>query len=154
MATSNTPTVRIPRHRGDEPHLLREIVRTHQVLMAGFSRNVGMPASQFALLRLLATADRDLGVMELARRLGINAAAVTRQVQAMERTGLVRRGADARDGRRSYVTLSPKGLARFKTIHKRSHDLERSLSSIISAEEMAAAATVLSKLRSFMEGLR
>ena len=60
-------------HNGDEPHLLREIVRTHQVLMTGFSREVGMPASRFALMRILAN-NEGVGVMALARQLGINAA--------------------------------------------------------------------------------
>ena len=101
------------RHRGDEPHLLREIIRTYQVLMAGFSREIGMPASRLALLRLLAVTQSNMGVMDLARKLQVNAAAVTRQVQELERKGLVRRRADPKDGRRNYVSLSPKGRKLF-----------------------------------------
>jgi len=140
-------------HRGDEPHLLREIVRTHQVLMHGFSKEVGMPTSRFALMRLLSVTDDRVGVMELARHLGINAAAVTRQVKAMESEGLVQRHTDPRDRRRSHLKLSPKGLEVFEEIHDRSHELERSLASVITADEMAIATTVLSKLRIFIEGL-
>ena len=121
--------------------------------MAGFSRVIGMPASRLGLLRLLAVAEADLGVMDLARQLGVNAAAVTRQVQELERERLVRRRADPKDGRRSYVSLSPKGQRLLKEIHDRSHELERSMSSVIGAEEMATAKTVLAKLRDF-EGLR
>jgi DNA-binding MarR family transcriptional regulator len=142
------------RHDGDEPHLLREILRTHQVLMAGFSRKVGMPPSRFALMRLLAVTEGDLGVMDLSRLLGVNAAAVTRQVKEMESEGLVRRRADRRDGRRRYVRLSPKGLKLFGEIHDRGHELERSLSSVIGSDEMAAAAEVLTRLRRFIEGMR
>jgi DNA-binding MarR family transcriptional regulator len=141
-------------HRGNEPHLLREIFRTYQVLMAGFSRKTGMPASRFALMRLLALFDGDLGVMDIARQLGVNAAAVTRQVQELEREGLARRRADARDGRRNYVKLSPKGRKLFEEIHERTHELEESLSSIIGAEEMRDAAIVLTKLRTVVESLR
>lgn len=141
-------------HRGDEPHLLREIMRIHQLLTAGFSRANGMPASQFAVLRLLAISPDGLGVMELARQLGVNAAAVTRLVQEMERGGLVLRKADARDGRRSYARLSAKGLTRFKEIHARSHALEQSLASVIGSRDLAAAARTLAKLRTHLEGLR
>jgi DNA-binding MarR family transcriptional regulator len=141
-------------HRGDEPHLLRDIVRTHQVLMARFSRAVGMPAARFAVVRLLVGADRDIGIMDLARQLGINAAAVTRQVQEMESEGLVRRRADPRDKRRHYLTVSPKGLRLFGQIHDRTHALERRLSAVITAEEMTAATQTLAKLRAFLEGLR
>jgi len=140
------------RHRGDEPHLLRDIVRTHQVLMAGFSRGVGVPAARFALMRLLLNADRDIGIMDLARQLGINAAAVTRQVQEMESEGLVRRRPDPRDKRRHYLKLTPKGLRLFGQIHERTHELERKLSAVITAEEMAACTQTLAKLRALVEG--
>jgi DNA-binding MarR family transcriptional regulator len=141
------------RHQGDERHLLREVVRTHQVLMAAFSRNLGMPASRFALMRLLATSEDGIGVMEMAAELGINAAAVTRQIKEMEREGLVRRRADTRDGRRHYVSLSSKGAKLFEEIHERSHELERSLTSFIGADEMASAAAVLVELRDFVASL-
>jgi len=90
-----------------------------------------MAASRLALLRLCRLGS-DLGVMDLARQLGVNAAAVTRQVQELERERLVRRRADPKDGRRSYVSLSSKGKGSSGD-HDRSHELERSLSSVISA---------------------
>jgi DNA-binding MarR family transcriptional regulator len=141
-------------HTGDEAHLLRDIVRTHQVLMAGLSRKVGMTSSRFALMRLLALADRDVGVADLARKLGINSAAVTRHVKEMEGERLVRRYADARDARRSYVKLSSKGLKLFEDVHSRTHELERALSAVISHEEMSTTVEALAKLRAFIEGLR
>ena len=36
-------------HAGDEPHLLREIMRTQQAVINVFSRQVGMPAARLAL---------------------------------------------------------------------------------------------------------
>ena len=141
-------------HRGNEPHLLREVFRTYQALMAVFSRKMGIPASRFALMRLLALAEVDVGVMDLARRLGVNAAAVTRQVKELERERLVLRRADPKDGRRSYIKLSRKGQRLFEEIHERTHELEWSLSSALGAEEMRSAAMVLTKLRDFVEGLR
>ena len=139
-------------HGGDEPHLLREVFRTYQVLTSGFARATGMPASRFALMRLLAVSEADVGVSDLARRLGINPAAVTRQVQELEHEGLIRRRADRKDGRRSHVMLSQKGRRLFEEIHARTHELERSLSSVLGAEEMRNAAMVLAKLRTFVEG--
>lgn len=143
-----------PAHRGDESHLLREVMRTHQALLAGFSREVGIPASRLALMRLLATAGRDTGVMELARLLGVNAATITRQVQEMEAEGLIRRRADPRDARRSRLKLSSKGLRVFADLHARSHELERALSARVSAPEIEAAVKVLSQLRECLEERR
>jgi DNA-binding MarR family transcriptional regulator len=154
MAAPNKTDACPLQHRGDESHLLREIARTHQVLMAGFSRQAGVPASQFALMRLLATNARDAGVMDLARRLGINAAAVTRLVKEMETEHLILRRADAKDRRRSYVRLSAQGLRIFEEVHARSHKLEHALSSTIGPGEIAVTLEVLSKVRNFIEGLR
>jgi DNA-binding MarR family transcriptional regulator len=138
-------------HRGDEPHLLREIFKSHQVLMSGFARKTGMAASRFALMRLLSGSERDIGITDLARQLGINAAAVTRQVQELEREGLIRRRADRRDGRRSYVRLSSNGRRLFEKIHERAHELEQSLESVIGADEMRDAAVVLMRLQAVVE---
>lgn len=154
MNGSKTTSVESLRHRGDELHLLREVFRTYQVLMTGFARKTGLPASRFALMRLLAISEGDVGITDLARQLGINPAAVTRQVKELEAERLVKRRADAKDGRRSYVTLSPKGRKQFEEIHERTHEFERSLSSVLGAEEMQDAAMVLEKLRTFVEGLR
>ena len=154
MRASPTGKFERAHHTGSEPHLLREVFRTYQVLMAGFLRATGMPASRFALMRLLALAESDPGVMDLSRQLGVNAAAVTRQVKELESEGLARRRADAKDGRRSYVSLSPKGRRLFEEIHERTHELERSLSSVLGAEEMRGAAEVLTKLRAFIESHR
>jgi DNA-binding MarR family transcriptional regulator len=141
-------------HRGDEPHLFREVLRTYQVLIAGFARETGVPASRFALMRALAVVDRGVGITELARHLGINPAAVTRQVQEMEREGLILRHADRKDGRRTSVSLSSKGRKLFEEVHARTHELERSLEAVLGAEEMRGAAVVLSKLRTFVEDRR
>ena len=154
MDESNHEKLEKLHHRGNEPHLFREVFRTYQVLMNGFSRKVGIPASQFALMRLLALTEGNLGVMDLARELGINAAAVTRQVKQLESERLVRRRTDSRDARRSYISLSAKGQRLFEEIHARTHELERSLASVLGSEEMRNAAEVLAKLRTFVEGLR
>jgi DNA-binding MarR family transcriptional regulator len=49
--------------------------------------------------------------------------------------------------------LSAKGHRLFEAVHERSHQLERALASRISADDMALAAAVLSKLRACIEGL-
>ncbi len=139
-------------HAGDEPHLLREIMRTHQAALNVFSRQVGMPAARLALMRFLAIRHPEsVGIMEIARQQGINAAAVTRQVKVMESERLVERSADARDGRRSYVKLTANGLRIFEQLHERAHAFEQALSTAVSAEDMAATVRVLVHVRAALE---
>jgi DNA-binding MarR family transcriptional regulator len=142
-------------HSGDEPHLLREIMRAHHALLNVFSRQVGMPAARLALMRLLAISHPEaLGIMDMARRLGINAAAVTRQVKEMEREHLVDRLADDRDARRNHVKLTADGLRIFQQLHERAHEFERGLSALIDPEAIATTARVLVRLRTALEELR
>jgi len=141
-------------HTGDEPHLLREIMRTQQAVLNVFSRQVGMPAARLTLMRLLASCHpQAVGIMWIARQLGVNAAAVTRQVKAMENERLVERCADARDGRRIHVQLTADGLKVFQQLHERAHGFERALSSALSAEDIAATVRVLVHVRAALEAL-
>jgi DNA-binding MarR family transcriptional regulator len=70
----------------------------------------------------------------------------------MATDGLVRRRADSRDLRRSYVRLSPKGLEMFEQLHGRSHELERRLASVLDRRDVETTVRVLATLRSFLEG--
>lgn len=139
-------------HATDGPHILREIMMTSQALIATFSRSVGMPGSRLALMRILAVSHPEpIGVMEIARRLGINAAAVTRQIKDMEAEGMVSRSPDCRDGRYRFAKLTPKGLKLFKQMHERVHEFERAVCSGIDEKELEIAKGVLCKLRAALE---
>ena len=151
MAETKANALAESHHRGDEPHLLREILRAQQIITHSFSREMGRPASHFALMSVLAHAERGLGVTEIAGALEIDAAAVTRIVNAMEDERLVRRRADLRDGRRHYVSLTDRGMALFADIHDRTHELERRLAAELGAESMRAAAATLARLRAIIE---
>lgn len=151
MAETKANALAESHHRGDEPHLLREILRAQQVITHSFAREMGRPASHFALMSVLAHAEQGLGVTEIAAALDVDAAAVTRIVNAMENERLARRRADPRDGRRRSVSLTDKGLALFADIHDRTHALERRLAAALGAESMSAAAATLARLRAFIE---
>ncbi|MDA8308634.1 MAG: MarR family transcriptional regulator [Deltaproteobacteria bacterium] len=141
-------------HPGKENHLIREIMITSQALLNVFSREVGMTSGRLALLRLLAVSNPDgVGIMELARLLGVNAAAVTRQVKGMEKDDLVERSADHRDGRRSYVRLTDKGRRLFGLVHDRAHEFEKALCGTAGEEDIAVAVSVLAKVRGAIERL-
>lgn len=130
-----------------ETHLLREILRTHQVIMAAFLENLGMPPSRVVLMRLVAKANDHVGPVELARALGAKTSMVMRQLGEMQEEGLIRRRADPDDKRRHFVQLSAKGQRVFRGIHERSRALEQALTSKLGATETKVAAEVLSKLR-------
>jgi DNA-binding MarR family transcriptional regulator len=137
-----------PPHTGDETHLVREIIRTQQAIIASFSSSVGMPASRLGLIRQLAVHKLEgAGVIHIARQLGIHAAAVTRQLDALEEMGLVERTGHEGDGRRVTVRLTPKGVRLFERVHERAHAFERSLTAEVSKKDIGAAIRVLTAAR-------
>jgi DNA-binding MarR family transcriptional regulator len=140
-------------HKGGEPHLIFEIMRTHRALTNLFSRMMGIPFSRLTIMRVLALAyPKETGILELARRLNINGAAVTRQIREMEQLGLVASTPDDHDGRRRHIKLSAKGRKLFQQIHKMHHEFEKSFSQgDLKPEEIRTAAKVISVLRSTLE---
>lgn len=75
------------------------------------SRQAGDDIDQagMAVLYTLRGEETDLRVTDLATRLGIDAPAVTRKAQQLERLGLVSRARDADDARASRLRLTPEG---------------------------------------------
>jgi DNA-binding MarR family transcriptional regulator len=140
-------------HQGGEPHLIFEIMRTHRALINIFSRSMGIPFSHVKLLRVLALAFPDaMGILDIARRLHINGAAVTRQIREMEQDGLIARTQDKRDGRRQLVKLTAKGRKLFEQLHDMQHAFENSFASgDLKPKEIETAAKVLFRLRSMLE---
>lgn len=143
------------RFRDDrETHLLREIMRVQQLLVLLSSREVGISGSKLALLRLLATApEGKAGVMDMARRLGINASAVTRQVRELEKERWLERKHDKNDLRRNYVCLTAKGRRIFRDFHEMAHRFEEKVEKELGKKETASATGILAKLRRFLENI-
>lgn len=136
--------------RGESP-LLREIIRTHQVLMRAFTQTIGMPPSRVVLMRLLAKMDGKVTSSDLARQLGTKASLVTRQLGEMEADGLIRKHPDPSDRRRSHFQLSPRGQKAFRASHVRSRQLEQALLSKLGRKETTIATDVLARLRRCIE---
>ncbi len=134
-------------HTGTETHLVREIMRAHQAVVTTVGRSVGAPASRLGLMRLLALGQGRLGTTELARRLGVHPAAVTRQLGALEAEGLASRHAHPGDGRRTTVKLTRAGVEAFRVIHDRGHAFERELAAQVTRREVEIAQRVLQALR-------
>jgi len=70
---------------------------------------VDIDQAGLAILYVLHAEKASLRVTDLAERLSIDAPAVTRKAQRLERLGLVSRGRDAEDARASRLRLSDRG---------------------------------------------
>lgn len=147
MTKQRPPTLPGTTHVGDESHLFRDLFRTHQAVATAFHRGVGAPSSRMGLLRLVVVAQGELGTNELARRMGVDAAVVTRQLKELEAEGLVARRAHATDGRRTTVKLTAAGRRAFRELHDRGHAYERALAAEVSPRDIEATRRVLEAMR-------
>ena len=137
------------------PHLFREIVRSHQALIGAFSQEVGMPAARMIVLRQLQDVeDGSMGVVDLARVLGVTPAIVTRQVQELEAEGLLRRRGASRDRRRTQIHLTSRGRRTFERLHQRAHEMQARVLEGLRDDEIDTACRVLGSLRAAIETRR
>jgi DNA-binding MarR family transcriptional regulator len=143
------------RHAANESHLGEQVVHTYQALLNSFTRAVGMPSARLSVMHVLYESPPDgIGVLDIARSLDVDAAAVTRQLNAMEAESLATRRADRRDRRRTIVRLTSKGRRVFEEIHARAHQFERTLASATSQEDIATTVRVLEQIRTALIKLR
>jgi len=90
-------------------HVLRSLLR--EFLEEDFLRQVcshRLTRSQFCFLKLIA-ANADLQVGELARSIGVSAAATSKNLDKLERLGLVTREASSEDRRAILLSASTEG---------------------------------------------
>ena len=144
-----------PHHDDDASHFLQELIHAYQSFRNAFGRAVGMNSSRLSVMHALHDSQpQGIGVLDMARRLNVNAAAVTRQLKEMEVEHLIKRTADPRDGRRSFVRLTPKGRRLLMQMHVRGHEFERELVAGIPQDHIAIALRVLEQTRAALNGPR
>jgi DNA-binding MarR family transcriptional regulator len=140
-------------HPGE--HLLAELLHAHLALVNLCSREVGITPARLKLLHEFLHAGQDgIGLTDLALRLGVTPALITRQVKELEREGWVERRSDSRDGRRSFVHLSGKGRDEVLRFHERAHRFEAALTEDMTPDDVAVAIRVLSDLTGKLESWR
>lgn len=100
-------------------HLYRDLLRFYE-------QRLGMSQSRVMLLHELMHTG-EINQTELAQRLGIETALLTRFVKQMEASGLLRRSVDPRDNRFMLVSLTPTGEQVFQEMMVFSREFEAQL---------------------------
>jgi DNA-binding MarR family transcriptional regulator len=128
-------------------HLLREVLLTYRQMLRQLAAETGLSGAQFEALRELALAGGRSTVSAMARELGVDPAAVSRLIAGLERTGLVQRVQDERDGRSQPVVLSEEGRRFMLAFHSKAHEREWALDGLLDSESVETAMRVLRTLR-------
>ena len=104
----------------DPVFLLHALMRAHfNAQQSGLSRrglpDLGSPKILFLLAEYPADGSGAPSQKEVADRLRISPATVAASLKSLERSGYVTRHADARDGRRNLIAITPKGRQALET---------------------------------------
>ena len=137
---------------GDEPlpvlllHLYRDLLRFYE-------RHLGMSQSRVMLLHEVMHTG-EINQTELAQRLGIETALLTRFAKQMEASGLLSRRVDPRDNRFTLVTLTPNGLQVFQEMMVFSRAFEAQLVEGLSDDEQRGIRHVLINIQEKFSHIR
>lgn len=112
---------------------------------AGAAPHRALDRAAYLILRRLADHGPQ-SVTSLAGALGLDGSTVTRQVTAMERDGLARRGRDATDGRVTIVEPTAVGLRRAAGVRAAREDLYTNVLATWSDSDRRTLATLLTRL--------
>jgi DNA-binding MarR family transcriptional regulator len=130
----------------DHGHLNIQVGRAYHALVVGFERFVGITPARYRVLRLFKGA-KELSQAYLQQKLGLDSASITRQVQALEGEGLVRRRSDPADNRFTLVSLTERGYEAVNTFIPRAFAFGSMLQEGCSPEEVATAYRILDLIR-------
>jgi DNA-binding MarR family transcriptional regulator len=116
----------------------------------GDSPHRALDRAAYLVLRKLAEGGPQQ-VGALAVELGLDGSTMTRQVTALERDGLVRRGRSETDGRAIVVTPTAEGMRRMTGVRTARHDLYERILAEWSEPDRTQLARLLGRLNRDME---
>ena len=123
-----------------------------EAVMANYLAPKGLTRTRYTVLRVLYFAEgQRLAMSEISRRVNVNNANITRQIDALESQGLVRRTASPGDRRVVYAELTPEGRALAARIIPEVYDLTVEIWSVLDAEEKATLKRVLARFRTAVD---
>ncbi|HIP87197.1 MAG TPA: MarR family transcriptional regulator [Anaerolineales bacterium] len=131
---------------GQLERLLAEICRLRHRRVHAFLRSLGLHKGQPSLLRAL-WEQEGLTHTDLARRLCVQPATITKMVSRMEKAGFLERRPDPSDQRISRVYLTPSGRAIQEDVERIWEVLERETFAGFGEEERVLLARLLRRMR-------
>jgi DNA-binding MarR family transcriptional regulator len=106
-----------------------KLVRTHtrfwDELEAQMRREHGLTMARFDVLTHLNMAGGRLGLSELASQIALSPSGLSKLLDRMDASGLIRREADPADARAAFATITPEGRELVKKARRSHHALLR-----------------------------
>jgi DNA-binding MarR family transcriptional regulator len=111
-----------------------------------YRRDFGVSLWEWRTVALLGGAEQALSLLELASAAGVDKSQMSRVVSGLARRRLVRRGADAEDGRGVRLTLSATGRRLYEGLIRAAAERNAAFLGCLSQKELAALEAAMAKL--------
>lgn len=111
-----------------------------------YRRDFGVSLWEWRSVALLGGAAQPMSLVELARAAGVDKGQMSRVVSGLARRRLVRRDADADDGRGVRLTLSAKGAKLYEGLIRAAAERNAAFLGCLSAKELAVLDAAMAKL--------
>jgi DNA-binding MarR family transcriptional regulator len=126
--------------------LMHDVSRLRRNVFDEFMRPLKVTRSQWWVLAYLSRLDGMIQ-SDLATLLELGKAPLGHLLGRLEANGLIRRGADANDGRVKRVFLTPAGTRLIMKMHSRSHDMSERILEGLKHDERHTLATLLGRVK-------
>ena len=128
-----------------------ELIRTHtrlwDLVEAQMRRDHGLTMARYDVLAHLDMAGGRLGLSELAASLLLSPSGLSKLLDRMEASGLVRRDPDPRDARAAFAAITPHGRSLARKARQGHHAfLQQTFGDPLDDHDLADLARVLSRL--------
>src|SRR6516225_2758712 len=127
------------------------LVRTHTRLWdrveAQMRRDHGLTMARYDVLACLDMAGGRLGLSELAASLLLSPSGLSKLLDRMETSGLVRRDPDPRDARAAFAAITPHGRSLARNARQGHHAfLQRTFADALDAYDLADLTRIMNRL--------
>ena len=134
------------------PELLTNLTTHYNAIFRQYSSRLSLTAPQ--AFHLLSIPVDGISMSGLAKKLGLDTSTLTRNIQKLEKLGLVRRKQDRNDKRILVVYLTDKGRGRVEKIEESLLDLNFSMMKYIDLDDQENIPEMLEKLVWAMDCIR
>ena len=133
------------------------LVRTHTRLWdlaeAQMRRDHGLTMARYDVLAQLDMAGGRLGLSELAASLLLSPSGLSKLLDRMEASGLVRRDPDPRDARAAFAAITPHGRSLARNARQGHHAfLQRTFADALDAYDLADLTRIMNRLSASLPG--
>jgi DNA-binding MarR family transcriptional regulator len=127
------------------------LVRTHtrlwDLVEAQMRRDHGLTMARYDVLARLDMAGGRLGLSELAASLLLSPSGLSKLLDRMEASGLVRRDPDPRDARAAFAAITPHGRSLARNARQGHHAfLQRTFGDALDAHDLADLTRIMNRL--------